>query len=301
MFSYISSIPTTLSTTTFHILKGAMARCSDIAKTFSAWAITLSLLRCAIGSDALPTKLQYLPDLQLDERSSRRHEPNFEHSGPRHSSGVRQQSLQPPVVLEFRNPVNGSTVSGTTVELEFALRTAHSNGGAGGGGRALNHEEINDLAKDVGVVMCFELLGSRKPPSCAPLQLTSVSIHNALQATWHTIKATLYRKPAGTAKLLASGVGDSETESLSFAQDQVYADAGDTVTVFVNLEGYPELPMCGGSSCLDSSDVRSAYFDQIYRWESSYGVYRSCLFVHGAIWQQTMTPVQYCTGCGSQS
>ena len=41
--------------------------------------------------------------------------------------------------------------------------------------------------------------------------------------------------------------------------------AGDSVTLLISLEGLSSsAPMCGESICLDSTDMRSAYFDRVY-------------------------------------
>lgn len=149
------------------------------------------------------------------------------------------QHQQPtaPAVLRFTSPTNGSTVDGPNVPLAYTLNAAR------GDGRELTTSEIQDLT--VSVNMCFELQGFDKTETCAGLRVTSVTIKEALPAKWHTVTATV-RSP-------------SKAEG--------WKNAGDAVSVFVGLEGYPNLAkdMCGDSACLDSTDVRSAYFDHIYR------------------------------------
>ena len=90
--------------------------------------------------------------------------------------------------------------------------------------------------------MCFELYGFKDTSEiCAPLRVATVTIKDALPAKWHTVTATL--KDTLTAEVW----GESE------------------VVVFNGLNGFDDLDMCGKSACLDSSDLRSAYFDYIYR------------------------------------
>lgn len=175
----------------------------------------------------------------------------------RHPDHHQQQPAAPPAVLKFTNPANGSTVDGPNVHLTYMLNSAR-----GDGGRELTTSEIEDLT--VSVTMCFELKGFEKPEACAPLQLTSVTIKEAVPAKWHTV----------TAMIKSSSEAEEEEE---------WKNAGDAVSVFVGLEGYPDLAkdMCGDSACLDTTNVRSAYFDHVYRWVlGTHSVRLNCVCVH---------------------
>lgn len=46
---------------------------------------------------------------------------------------------------------------------------------------------------------------------------------------------------------------------------ELVGGSGDGVFVFNDLNGHGVLDMCGETACLDSSDLRAAYFDYIYR------------------------------------
>lgn len=167
----------------------------------------------------------------------------------------------PAVFLTFRNPVNGSTVDEPTFELGYTLTAAR-------GGRELTEPEVNELTSST--TMCFQLGASLKAPVCAPLTQTWVTLKGALPATWHTVTATLSDTALGQARETGNSnimraEADSASGSLELAGLEKWKDTGDSLTVFVGLKGFSQLPLCGESSCLDSSDVRSAYFDHIYR------------------------------------
>lgn len=147
-----------------------------------------------------------------------------------------QQQQRPPTVLRFNHPSNGSSVAGPDVHLHYTLHSA------AGSGRELTATEIGELA--VSTTMCFKLHGfSDKPEICAALGVATVTIKDALPAKWHRVSARM--KDAMT--------GD------------VWQGPDAEVNVFVALDGYGSLDMCGDSACLDTSDLRSAYFDHVYR------------------------------------
>ena len=146
-----------------------------------------------------------------------------------------------PVVLRFTSPANGSVVEGPDVQLRFALYSAAPELDAEA--RELTVSEVKELAAVD--TMCFRLLGfGRKHEICSPLHQTAVNIKDALHAKWHTISASI---------LLKSSSG------------MTWEVAADSLSVFVSMAGYDLLEMCGESACLDTTDLRSAYFDSIYR------------------------------------
>lgn len=148
-----------------------------------------------------------------------------------------QQLASPPLQLSFTNPTNGSRVEGPDVSLHYTVSTSLD------GGRELTRTEVEDLAKTTTV--CFKLHGFNDPPEiCAPLRISIVTIRDALPAKWHTVTSSI--KNTRTGRLLGGSNGGG-------------------VSVFNNLNGYGVLDMCGESACLDSSDLRAAYFDYIYR------------------------------------
>eukprot|EP00903_Cladosiphon_okamuranus_P012120 g11372.t1 len=151
-----------------------------------------------------------------------------------------QQQLQPleppPLILSFTNPTNGSRVAGPNVSLHYKILTRLD------GGRELTRTEVKDLSKTTTV--CFKLHGFSDPPEiCAPLRVTAVTIRDALPAKWHTVTGSI--RHAKTGRVLGRSNGG--------------------VSVFNDLNGYGVLDMCGQTACLDSSDLRAAYFDYIYR------------------------------------
>lgn len=151
----------------------------------------------------------------------------------------QQQQQQPgssPLLLSFTNPTNGSRVEGPDVYLHYKILTALD------GGRELTKTEIRELAKTTTV--CFKLHGFNDAPEiCAPLRVSTVTIRDALPAKWHTVTSSI--KNTNTGRVLGGSNGG--------------------VSVFNNLNGYGVLDMCGESACLDSSDLRAAYFDYTYR------------------------------------
>ncbi|CAM9411347.1 unnamed protein product, partial [Sphacelaria rigidula] len=167
----------------------------------------------------------------------------------------------PPVVLEFLTP-NGSMVNGPAIELLYTFRTMRSRTG----GRELTQQEVHDLALD-GITMCFQVLSFMIITSCSPVTQAPLTIQNALPAAWHKVAGwLLYDAPtssnaeSASAALFRSGE-DGRDEVIQNAG----AGAGDSVSVFLSLDGHPDLPLCGESACLESSDARSTYFDQIYK------------------------------------
>ncbi|CAN0384772.1 unnamed protein product, partial [Hapterophycus canaliculatus] len=141
-----------------------------------------------------------------------------------------------PFLLTFTAPTNGSRVEGPDVYLHYKIFSTR------GAGRELTPAEIRDLADTTAV--CFKLHGFDSAPEiCAPLRVSAVTIKDALPAKWHHVTGLM--KDFKTGEL----VGGSD----------------DGVFVFNNLNGYGVLDMCGESACLDSSDLRAAYFDYIYR------------------------------------
>lgn len=173
----------------------------------------------------------------------------------------------PPIVLQFLT-LNGSVVNGPDIDLLYTFRTTDSRTGARG--REATHAEIHDLAQD-GVTMCFAVSSAAVPSTCAPILRTSLTFRNGMPAAWHTITATLVYDPAAATSARAAAAGDGVSKSSGSEErgdpwrHKKDLGASASVTIFLSVEGYPELPFCGGSACLDSSDVRSAYFDQIYR------------------------------------
>lgn len=153
-----------------------------------------------------------------------------------------QQLVAPPLVLSFTNPTNGSRVEGPDVFLHYKILTLLD------GGRELTRTEVKDLSKTT--MICFKLHGFNDPPEiCAPLRVTAVTIRDALPAKWHTVTGSI--KNTKTGRMLGGSNGG--------------------VSVFNDLNGYGVLDMCGESACLDSSDLRAAYFDYIYRRAESSG------------------------------
>lgn len=152
-----------------------------------------------------------------------------------------QRNLGSPVVLRFTNPVNGSIVQGPDVDLHYRLYSAAPE--LDSEARVLSFSEVKELsAVDT---MCFRLHGfDPEPDICSPLHRTKVTIKDALPAKWHTVSASI---------LLNSSTG------------MMWEISSDYVSVFVSLAGYNLLDMCGDSACLDTTDLRSAYFDYIYR------------------------------------
>lgn len=150
----------------------------------------------------------------------------------------QQQQLAPPsFLLSFTAPTNGSRVEGPDVSLHYTIFT-----GGLDGGQELTRTEITELAKTTTV--CFKLHGFNDAPEiCAPLRVSAVTIRDALPAKWHTVTGSI--KNTKTGRLLGGSNGG--------------------VSVFNDLNGYGVLDMCGESACLDSSDLRAAYFDYIYR------------------------------------
>lgn len=148
----------------------------------------------------------------------------------------QQQLTSPPLLLIFTNPTNGSRVEGPDVYLHYKIFTALD------GGRELTRTEVKDLASTTTV--CFKLHGFNDVPEiCAPLRVSAVTIKDALPAKWHTVTGSITTTKTG--RLLGGSNGG--------------------VSVFNNLNGYGVLDMCGESACLDSSDLRAAYFDYVYR------------------------------------
>lgn len=171
---------------------------------------------------------------------------NRAHANP--TSAVNSLSY-PPAVLVFESPLNGSrAVYGTNINLLFSLRSSRE-------GRILTHEEIEALRED-GVSVCLAKKGDPRPPPCALLSTdTTLSLHKPLPGMWHTIVATLHHEAARNA-------GDDSDEA------RAWAEAGDSVSTYAEIEGLSStssVSMCGESACLDSSEKRSAYFDNVYR------------------------------------
>ncbi|CAM9776286.1 unnamed protein product, partial [Scytosiphon promiscuus] len=147
------------------------------------------------------------------------------------------QTEKLPFLLAFTNPMNGSRVEGPDVSLYYKIFST-----AGGGGRELTSSEIQRLSRTTTV--CFELRGfDNAPEICAPLRVSAVTIKDALPAKWHHV----------TGRMM-----DSIT-------DELVGSSHDGIYVFNSLNGYGVLDMCGETACLDSSDLRAAYFDYIYR------------------------------------
>lgn len=148
----------------------------------------------------------------------------------------RQHASPPPLTLSFTTPTNGSRVEGPDVYLHYKIFTALD------GGRELTRTEVKDLAKTTTV--CFKLHGFNDAPEiCAPLRVSAVTIKDALPAKWHSVTGSIRNTKTG----------------------RLVGGANGGVSVFNNLNGYGVLDMCGESACLDSSDLRAAYFDYIYR------------------------------------
>lgn len=150
------------------------------------------------------------------------------------------------LLLSFTTPTNGSRVEGPDVKLHykiFSVRGGGNNGGSDDADRIeLTKAEVRGLADTTTV--CFKLHGfDNTPETCAPLRVSAVTIRDALPAKWHTV--TGWIKDTQTGQLLGGSNGG--------------------VSVFNNLNGYGVLDMCGESACLDSSDLRAAYFDYVYR------------------------------------
>ncbi|CAM9692890.1 unnamed protein product [Ectocarpus sp. 6 AP-2014] len=165
-----------------------------------------------------------------------------------HASPASNAFSYPPAVLVFESPSNGSAaVYGTNINLAFSLRSSRE-------GRILTHEEIEALRED-GVSVCLAKKGDPRPPPCALLSTdTTLSLHKPLPGMWHTIVATLHHEAATSA-------GDDSDEA------RAWAKAGDSVSTYAEIEGLSStssVSMCGESACLDSSEKRSAYFDNVY-------------------------------------
>lgn len=152
-----------------------------------------------------------------------------------------QRNLGSPVVLRFTNPVNGSVVQGPDVDLHYKLYSAAPE--LDSGARVLSFSEVKELSSVD--TMCFRLHGfDPEPDICSPLHRTKVTIRDALPAKWHTVSASIL---------------------LNSSTSMKWEISSDSVSVFVSLGGYNLLDMCGDSACLDTTDLRSAYFDYIYR------------------------------------
>ena len=180
---------------------------------------------------------------------------------------------QPPVVLVFENPTNGSTVGGDTLlHLSYTLRTARR------AGRLLTDEEVQSLQEEDGVTMCFTVERPfQHPPVCAPLSTEIITVDRQLPGTWTTLTANLHA--SADTMVTADDDHDDDSEAAinrsetDAARGSHWDGAGDSVSVFVALEGLsstavsspPPASMCGESICLDSSDMRSTYFDRVYR------------------------------------
>lgn len=183
----------------------------------------------AIGAWATLVSLSHLPRTAQARLLS---------PGTQQEKQQEKEQKQPPpaAALVFTNPANGSRVDGPDVHLHYEFFSTVD------ADRKLSRDEVAELA--VTHSMCFELHGFKdKSEICAPLKVATVTIKDALPAKWHTVAATL--RDTTTAKVW----GESE------------------VMVFSRLNGFDELDMCGKSACLDSSDLRSAYFGYIYRFE----------------------------------
>ena len=158
---------------------------------------------------------------------------------PRHEQQQQQQQAKidaPSLLLRFTNPTNGSRVDGPDVFLHYKIWSSWD------GGRELSNAEVRELAP--ANTVCFKLHGFNDAPEiCAPLRVSAVTIKDALPAKWHTV--TGFLKDGETGRLLPG--------------------SADEVSVFNSLNGYGVLDMCGESACLESSDLRAAYFDHIYR------------------------------------
>ncbi|CAM9426803.1 unnamed protein product, partial [Laminaria digitata] len=175
----------------------------------------------------------------------------------------------PPVFLVFENPINGSTVQGDAINLSYTLRAA------GRAGRLLTGEEVKALQDEDGVTMCFIVERPfQQAPVCAPLSTQIITIDRPLPGTWTTVTAKLH---ASTNTVVTADEDDEDGSEAAIILSQEDAargswdDAGDSVSVLVALEGLMSssaaaaAPMCGENVCLDSSDLRSAYFDRVYR------------------------------------
>lgn len=146
----------------------------------------------------------------------------------------KQTEKKLPLLVGFTSPINGTRVEGPNVFLHYKIFNALES-------RELTPAEVRDLSASTTV--CFKLHGFHVPEICAPLRVTTVTIKDALPAKWHHVTGSI--KDTTTGELLGG------------------SDGG--VSVFNNLNGYGVLDMCGESACLDSNDLRSAYFDYIYR------------------------------------
>lgn len=166
----------------------------------------------------------------------------------RHSPSQQRWQLHshpPSVAIAFTTPSNGSMVDGPDVRLHYKLyRIALGDDRSDGSTRRemLTASEAKHLSKST--TMCFKLHGfDDKPQICAPLALTTVIIKDALPAKWHQVTASIKNTATG----------------------QVLKGSEDFVSVFVSLQGYGMLDMCGKSACLDTTELRSAYFNHVYR------------------------------------
>lgn len=162
-------------------------------------------------------------------------------------SGIQ---INPPVVLVFDYPTDGSVVQGTHAELKFTLRSSRS-------GPALTHEEVKILRED-GTSICFAVqkVFAEESTLCVGLTTDILSVDGLLPGAWHTITATLH-------STAVPGAGESEANRALEAVAAKWDHAGDNVTLMVAMEG--STTMCGDSVCLDSSDLRATYFDNVYR------------------------------------
>lgn len=156
----------------------------------------------------------------------------------------------PPVVLVFEHPTNGSIIQGTNAELQFTLRSSRS-------GLALTRDEVTILRED-GASICFAVqkVFTKEPTLCTELTTEILSVGGLLPGAWHTITATLHHTTV-------SGIGLSEVKRILEDVSAKWDRAGDSVTMLVAIDS--SSTMCGDSVCLDSSDVRATYFDNLYR------------------------------------
>lgn len=228
-----------------------MSRVPIVSAVFGTCAfVVFTIVGASDGHSGFPARTEVPSDA-----------PHYLPQQPEHPLRWASTTASPPIVLEFLTS-NGSVFSGPNIDLSISFRTRDSR--TDKSGRQATHQEIHDLAQD-GITMCFELSSLAKSLTCAPILQTWITIHNIFPGAWHTITATLVYDPAAAAdgNGVSNASGSEENGDIAWQRRDLGATS--SVTVFVVVEGYPKLPLCGGSACLDSSDARSAYFDQLYR------------------------------------
>lgn len=153
-----------------------------------------------------------------------------------------------PLKLFFHTPENGSRVDWHDVKLTYSLYSART-------GRKITQAEARSFSESMAA--CFGLEGSSKPPACSPLDLRSVTIKDSVTVqdsepgAWVTVRATLVvtnGDATSSGAHLRSRAAERAIKNLESRRD----DAGDRITLFVELRDNSSLHLGGESSYLSS-------------------------------------------------